>query len=121
MRMAVEHNLRLDTFQVLTASTGREGIEMAQKHKPDVILLDWMMPEMDGLEVLQALKKDGSTRKIPIFMFTAKSMMDEREEATDVGADGYITKPFDPVELGEIIRKRMAMLGKHAKKRGSII
>ena len=97
----------LDSFVVTLASDGRKGIDLARRYKPDVILLDWMLPDMDGLKVLSELKHGETTRDIPIFMLTAKGMMSDVGQALYEGADDYITKPFDPEELGEIIKKKL--------------
>ena len=74
IRKIVEYNLKLDGFEVFMASNGREGLDIARKKKPDVILLDWMMPEMNGLAVLSELKNDERTMRIHVFMLTAKGV-----------------------------------------------
>ncbi len=107
IRKIIEYNLKLDGFEVFMASNGREGLIIAREKKPDVILLDWMMPEMNGLEVLSELKHDKKTEHIPVFMLTAKGMLGDIDRAFDVGADDYITKPFDPINLGKNIKKKM--------------
>jgi DNA-binding response OmpR family regulator len=104
----LDYNLKMDGFEVYLAADGPSGLELARRENPDVILLDWMMPEMDGLKVLSELKYDSKTKDIPVFMLTAKGMMDDVGKALYEGADDYITKPFDPVELGEIIRQKLA-------------
>ncbi len=103
----LEYNLKLDGFEVYLAENGRMGLEHARQKKLELILLDWMMPEMDGLEVLSELKHDKKTKHIPVFMLTAKGMLGEIDRAFNVGADDYITKPFDPVLLGNTIRKKL--------------
>jgi len=113
IRKILEYNLRLDGFSVLSAEDGRKGLELAHEKKPDVILLDWMMPEMNGLEVLSELKHDERTEDIPVFMLTAKGMMGDIERAFEIGADDYITKPFDPTQLGQSIKRK---LKEHAKR-----
>ncbi|MHC4791025.1 MAG: response regulator [Planctomycetota bacterium] len=107
IRMVVEYNLRLDGFEVYLAEDGPAGLRLAREIVPDVILLDWMMPEMDGLEVLSELKHDERTEHIPVFMLTAKGMASDIERAFELGADDYITKPFDPRKLGETIKKKI--------------
>ena len=107
IRKIVEYNLRLDGFEVFLASNGRTGLELIYEKKPDVILLDWMMPEMNGLEVLSELKHNKRTERIPVFMLTAKGMLSDIDRAFEVGADDYITKPFDPLQLGKIIKQKM--------------
>ena len=113
VRTLVEYNLRLEGFEVLLAEDGLTGLKMARKKKPDMILLDVMMPGMNGLEVLSELKHSDGTQDIPVFMLTAKTMMGDIERALGLGADDYITKPFEPEALGQIIRKK---LEKHAQK-----
>lgn len=106
IRTILEYNLRLDGFEVYLAENGRMGLELARKKKPALVLLDWMMPEMDGLEVLSELKYDGRTEDIPVFMLTAKGMIGDIERAFELGADDYITKPFEPEKLGQTIKKK---------------
>lgn len=107
IRKALEYNLKMDGFDVQVAENGRVGLEMVTREKPDLILCDWMMPEMNGLEVLSELKDDKSLADIPVFMLTAKSMDGDLDIAMDKGADGYITKPFDPLKLGETLRQKL--------------
>ncbi len=107
IRRVLEYNLKLDGFEVHLAADGASGLELARKERPDVILLDWMMPEMDGLKVLSELKYDENTNDITVFMLTAKGMMGEVGQALYEGADDYITKPFDPMQLGKIIKKKL--------------
>ena len=107
IRTVLEYNLKLDGFEVHLAADGLSGLELALEIKPDVVLLDWMLPDVDGLKVLSELKCDERTKHIPIFMLTAKGMMSDVGQALYEGADDYITKPFDPEELGEIIKKKL--------------
>jgi len=107
IRKIVEYNLKADGFEVYMAEDGQSGLEMALEHKPDVILLDWMMPEMDGVDVLKELRTNEKTEDITVFMLTAKTMMDDVGDAFHAGADDYITKPFNPKLLGESIRKKL--------------
>ncbi len=105
--IVVEYNLKRDGFEVYLAEDGTSGLELARKIIPDVILLDWMLPGMDGLKVLTELKNDKTTELIPVFMLTAKGMASDINRALDLGADDYITKPFNPRQLGELIRKKL--------------
>jgi len=107
IRRVLEYNLKLDGFEVYLAADGPSGLELAREKRPDVILLDWMMPEMDGLKVLSELRYDETTNDIAVFMLTAKGMMSEVGQALYEGADDYITKPFDPIQLGKIIKKKL--------------
>jgi two-component system alkaline phosphatase synthesis response regulator PhoP len=110
IRKLVHYNLILDGYDVIMAVNGKEGLEKAIQEKPDLILLDIMMPEMDGLEVCSRLKKNPETRDIPIFMLSAKGQMQDLEDAYDVGADNYITKPFDVDKLSETIQFKLKKL-----------
>jgi two-component system, OmpR family, alkaline phosphatase synthesis response regulator PhoP len=90
-------------WTVLTASSGMQGIERAREHKPDLILLDVMMPELDGPTTYRILQEDARTRSIPVILLTAKAQTAEREQLESLGVTGVITKPFDPVQLPEQI------------------
>lgn len=84
-----------DGYEVLTALNGKDGLKTAKKKMPDLILLDWMMPKMDGMEVLLDLKGNPVTKSIKVFMFTSKNMMGDVDDAVEFGAEGYFTKPVD--------------------------
>lgn len=86
-------------MKVITAANGKEGFELALDHKPDLLLIDWMMPEVNGIELLRRLRKDERTRAIPAIMLTAKTQVDNKAQGLDEGADDYMTKPFSPKEL----------------------
>jgi len=90
---------RVSQSQVLVASNGREGIEKIRQEKPDVVLLDLMMPEMDGFEVCSLSKADEATRNIPIIFLTAQPQPASVARAMALGAAGYIVKPFDPMKI----------------------
>lgn len=90
-------------WQVLTASSGQEGIQQAKGHQPDAILLDVMMPDMDGVATLAALKADQVTQAIPVIFLTAKSKASDRQKLYALGAQGVINKPFDPTTLASQI------------------
>jgi DNA-binding response OmpR family regulator len=107
IRKILEYNLKLDGFEVYLAEDGPSGLKLAREKKPELILLDWMMPGMDGLEVLSKLKSCESTENIPVFMLTAKGMMRDIGQALCKGADDYITKPFDPTDLGQTLRHKL--------------
>jgi CheY-like chemotaxis protein len=86
-------------FEVLTASGGRAGVVSARAEMPDAILLDVMMPDMDGPATLSELKSDPKTRDIPVIFLTAKTQTAERSRLASLGAAGIMTKPFDPLKL----------------------
>jgi len=98
----------LDGFVVTLASDGRKGIDLARRYRPDVILLDWMLPDMDGMEVLAELKKDPNTENAPIFMLTAKKDPSDVGRAICEGVDGYFAKPFDIANLVRTLRQKLA-------------
>ncbi|GAT32117.1 two-component system, OmpR family [Terrimicrobium sacchariphilum] len=95
----LRYNLSRAGFGVIIANDGVEGLEMARKNRPDVIVLDLMLPRMDGLAVCKALKREPETETMPIVMLTAKSEPNERVGGLELGADDYVTKPFSPREL----------------------
>jgi CheY-like chemotaxis protein len=89
--------------EVLLAEDGLRGLALAQRQHPDAIVLDLMMPVMDGYDVLDALTKDARTADVPVVVITAKAMPAEEGKATDAGARSFIAKPFDPADLvGEV-------------------
>lgn len=94
VHMVVTKTLKPLDVEVLTAVNGQEGIEKAEKEKPDLILLDATMPVMDGIEALAALKANPATKDIPVLMLSADSGKDNVERATQLGALKFITKPF---------------------------
>jgi DNA-binding response OmpR family regulator len=91
--------LQRQGYQIVAASNGHQALVMAQSEKPDLVLLDIMMPDMDGYEVTRRLRSNVSTAPIPIIMFTAKSQVDDKVSGFEVGADDYLTKPTQPREL----------------------
>ncbi|HYT25777.1 MAG TPA: response regulator [Actinomycetota bacterium] len=95
----VEVNLRLEGFEVVTAHDGQEALSRAFALQPNLILLDVMMPRMDGYEVCAKLRADGRSAHIPVIMLTAKSLSADKVLGLTAGADDYIIKPFDPMEL----------------------
>lgn len=97
--------LEFEGFQPLKALSGAEALRMVQEEGPDLVLLDIMMPEMDGFEVLGQLRKDPGTEKLPVVMLTARTEDRDIFEGWNRGADEYVTKPFDPQRLVEIIRE----------------
>ena len=92
-------NFEMEGYTVLTAGDGLEGLERARADVPDVIICDIMMPRMDGLEVTKALKGDPATAQIPILLLSAKAQQADVAAGQATGADDYVTKPFDPLDL----------------------
>jgi DNA-binding response OmpR family regulator len=95
----VEFNLKKAGFNVITAADGSQALKKARSAQPDLIVLDLMMPEIDGLEVCKILRRDPATARIPIIMLTAKAAEVDRIVGLELGADDYVTKPFSPREL----------------------
>jgi len=104
VRALLRANLKSAGFDVLEASNGAEALSIAKHDLPTVIILDLMMPEMNGIEVCRALRKHPPTSRIPILMLTAKTTEEDKVAGFEVGADDYVTKPFSPREL--ILRVR---------------
>jgi len=95
VKMYLEHH----DYEVITASDGQEGLERAKTEKPDLIVLDLMLPKMDGYKVCGLLKRDTRYAKTPVILFTAKTQEKDVKLGEEVGADAYITKPFEPEVL----------------------
>lgn len=100
----VAHNLKAADFNVLTAQEGYEALSVAKKHLPQLVILDIMLPGLDGFEVCKELRRSPTTRNIPILMLTAKGEEVDRIVGMELGADDYVVKPFSPREL--ILRVR---------------
>lgn len=96
-----------DGYEVLVAETGEKGLKIAKKTRPDLILLDWRLPKMTGLEVISKLKSDSATQNIPVFMLTGKIMMRHAEKAINQGADAYFTKPMSLSHLSQRIGRTL--------------
>ncbi len=94
-------------WQVLTACSGREGVTKARAEQPDAILLDVMMPEMDGIGTYRELQADPSTRNIPVIFLTAKVHSNDRRLYADLGVGGVISKPFDPLNLAGHVAEKL--------------
>lgn len=95
----VSYNLKQGGFQLAEAANGEEGLLLAEELLPDIIVLDWMLPEVSGIEICRQLKKNNNTKKIPIIMLTARGEEADRVRGLDTGADDYITKPYSINEL----------------------
>lgn len=99
--------LELSSYKVLTAPNGKEGVKLAQSQKPDLIICDIMMPELDGYGVLHALGKDVATASIPFIFLTAKAEKSDYRKGMGMGADDYLTKPFDDTDLLNAVETRL--------------
>jgi two-component system alkaline phosphatase synthesis response regulator PhoP len=104
IRLLCRVNLEAEGMEVLEASDGPTGLEEARKERPDVILLDVMMPALDGWRVAEHLLDDASTQDIPIIFLTARAEFRDRARGLDIGGVDYVTKPFNPLELAALVR-----------------
>lgn len=95
-------------FTVKVVGNGREALDAIRDQRPDVVLLDWMMPELDGPETCRQLKSDPVTANIPVVFLTAKSQEAEIQRGLGLGAAGYVTKPFDALALGQLVKDIVA-------------
>ena len=103
----IQVNLERYGYEVIAAFDGKEALEKVHSERPDLIVLDVMMPDMDGFEVLQNLKKDLSTRDIPVLLMTIKDSDAEVFRGWQSGVDCFISKPFNPLELVAYVRRML--------------
>ena len=101
----LEVNFEMEGFQVVTAVDGQDGVDKAKSEQPDVVVSDVMMPKLNGLELTAALKADDSTKHIPIILLSAKAQVDDVRAGLEAGADDYVTKPFEPLDLIDRVTK----------------
>ena len=104
IRLLCRVNLEAEKMEVLEAADGPSGLDKARVEKPDVILLDVMMPALDGWRVAEQLLEDGHTQEIPIIFLTARAEFRDRARGLDIGGVDYVTKPFNPLELAPLVR-----------------
>ena len=95
----LDYNLKNEGFRTISASNGEEALDLAKREHPDLIILDLMLPGIDGLDVCKTLKKESKTSNMPIIMLTAKVQESDKVIGLELGADDYVTKPFSPREL----------------------
>ncbi|MBI1391283.1 MAG: phosphate regulon transcriptional regulatory protein PhoB [Alphaproteobacteria bacterium] len=95
----LEYNLGKEDFDVTVASDGEEGLLKVEEAQPDIVILDWMLPKLSGVEVCRQLRSGPDTGNIPVIMLTARSEESDRIRGLEIGADDYLTKPFSPAEL----------------------
>jgi CheY-like chemotaxis protein len=105
IRLIARASLVRAGFDVITAGSGVEALDAVAAQPPDLILLDWMLPDLDGVETCRRLKGDPSSRSIPIVFLTAETKMFDAERCRVLGALGCIRKPFDPLSLGEQVKE----------------
>jgi DNA-binding response OmpR family regulator len=104
-------NLRLEGFDVVVARDGQDALDKALDERPNLILLDTMMPRMDGYEVCSRLRHQRPDSPVPVIMLTAKSLEADRAMALDSGADDWVTKPFDPADLVSRVKDHLRAQG----------
>src|SRR5215217_2487426 len=112
----LRRTLAYEGYHVLTASDGQEALAKAQAHRPDVVVLDWLMPRLDGVEVARRIR---AADTMPILMLTARDAIEDRVEGLDSGADDYLVKPFAPAELLARIRALLRRTEGTANERAS--
>jgi DNA-binding response OmpR family regulator len=105
IRATVRLRLEANGYDVQCAGDGPEGVTLARQEKPDLIILDLMLPKWDGYSICGLLKSDELYRDIPILMLTARSLEYDKERGRRTGADAYVTKPFDSAELMDTVRR----------------
>jgi DNA-binding response OmpR family regulator len=110
IRLLCRVNLEAEGMQVLEASDGPSGLEKARAERPDVILLDVMMPALDGWRVAEQLLDHESTQEIPIIFLTARAEFRDRARGLDIGGVDYVTKPFNPLELASLVNDLLARI-----------
>jgi len=101
----IQVNLERQGYIVVTAFDGKEGLEKIQSEKPNLVVLDVMMPYMDGFEVLKSIRREPETENLPVIMLTAKAQDKDVFEGYHYGADMYLTKPFNPMELVTFVKR----------------
>src|SRR5690348_3119116 len=112
IRLLCRVNLEAEQMDVLEAADGPSGLEQAREHRPDVILLDVMMPGLDGWRVAEKLLEDDRTNEIPIIFLTARAEFRDRARGLDIGGVDYVTKPFNPLELAPLVRQLLDRIEK---------
>ena len=105
IRLLCKVNLEAEGMDVLEAADGPAGLEQARENTPDVVLLDVMMPGLDGWQVAEHLLQDERTSEIPIIFLTARAEFRDRARGLDIGGVDYVTKPFNPLELAPLVRE----------------
>jgi DNA-binding response OmpR family regulator len=115
IRLLCRVNLEAEGMDVIEAADGPSGVEKARDEGPDVILLDVMMPGLDGWRVAQELLEDDRTTRIPIIFLTARAEFRDRARGLDIGGVDYITKPFNPLELAPLVQRLLERIDRGEK------
>ncbi len=112
IQTALNYTFETNGFEVCLAVNGIEALKFAKHKKPDLILLDFVMPEMSGIEALEELKKEPSLKDVPVYMLTARQSEVDIKRAFALGAEGYLKKPFDPDKLVQKLKSKIYMCTK---------
>jgi two-component system alkaline phosphatase synthesis response regulator PhoP len=104
----VSLHMKMAGFEVLTASNGEKALDLSREEKPDLIILDLMLPKIDGWQVCERLRQDAVTKDIPVIMLTARAQIEDKLKGFEAGADDYVTKPFSPRELVARVKRVLA-------------
>jgi DNA-binding response OmpR family regulator len=115
IRLLCRVNLEAEGMEVLEAADGADALEKARSEQPDVVLLDVMLPKLDGWRVAEALLEDPQTGEIPIVFLTARAELRDQARGLEIGGIDYITKPFNPVELADLIRRLLGRVERGEK------
>ena len=108
IRGLLEVNLEMEGHEVITAVDGQDALDRVRDERPDLILLGVMMPNVNGWQVAETLKNDPETRNIPIVFLSARAMEADVRKGTDLGVQAYVTKPFDPIDLMDLVNRLIA-------------
>jgi CheY-like chemotaxis protein len=104
----IQVNLELEGYEVLTANNGQEAVDVATAELPDLVILDIMMPRLDGYQACQKLKEGATTASLPVIFLSAKAQQGDIEKGKSFGVVDYLTKPFDPSELLEVVERHIS-------------
>lgn len=104
----IQVNLELEGYEVITANNGQEAVDIAAVEHPDLVILDIMMPRLDGYQACEKLKAAEETKDIPVIFLSAKAQQGDIEKGQSFGVAAYLTKPFDPTELLEVVEKHVS-------------
>jgi two-component system phosphate regulon response regulator PhoB len=105
LRLLVQVTLENPTYRILTAVNGRKALEAVNQHRPDLLIIDWMMPGLNGCEAVARLRENPETASIPVVMLTARDGFEGKEETASLALAGYLAKPFSPLELIKKVRE----------------
>jgi len=101
-------HMKMAGFEILTANNGEKALDLSREEKPDLIILDLMLPKIDGWQVCEQLRQDAVTKDIPVIMLTARTQIEDKLKGFEAGADDYVTKPFSPRELVARVKRVLA-------------